>query len=970
MYKVIKNIRELVEIMDTQYHGKIAYEFLRDGQTVQMTYSEVVQKAKAVSSFLQENKYRRAVIGILGSTSCSWVCTYLGVLLSDNIVVPMDNQLILEDYVTIINRVQVQIIFMEKKFKHLISDLMENCPSLEKVIVFEEEFCSINDISYDTVLPINPNDLAQFMFTSGTTGDSKIVMLSYQNIMTTVNAETRHYKANEVLLSVLPIFHCYEIFIGQLGILKIGAKICINDKLENLLTNMQRFKPNGIYTVPLIAENLLRNAKKVIAELGVEAPNESMSIDERRIYYSKVNDKAFGGNLRVVCCGGAKISTDFIREFEKLGIHFITGYGMTETTGTLTSNRVNKVKHGSVGYSVNKKISIRIDDGEVVVNSPGVMLGYYNCEQANKEIFTEDHWLKTGDIGYLDEDGYLYITGRKKNLIILENGKNVSPEELENYLLNIPNVLNAMVYESKKKIAGVIYAKTGFEEIQAQVRLLNERLPMYKRIVEISFLDEEFPLTSSKKIKRNEILSMLEEQKKKEKFAEPETENEREVAAAVKKILAINEAISMNDDYFSLGGDSYNALELAVYLKIEVQMIYDYPKLRELANQIGKQRADTEESADQSDYSVNQLISYESHKEIEDMGNHVFLTGASGFLGAHILHELLAMPEIHVTCLVRRKERLTQTYQFYFNELLPDSVDVRIGDLTAEFFGLSKEEYYKLAQETDICFHTAANVHHLGKYEEFQAVNVEGTRNVLDFCKEGNVILQHTSTYSVSGIGVVTMEENQKSEQKLFDENILYIGQNYKENVYVHSKYEAEKLVLEARKEGVNTNIFRIGSLAWRKSDRRFQKNGDDNGLVNKLFGWNEVGCYVKKFADYWVDFTPVDECAKALVLLAFKKSVNNIYHLFNPKVLNVKDLEKVFDKKYEAVSEEEFYNRIKDQMDNKYVANYAFYHSLALKSEHIPMSNEYTRNSLKELGFEWSEIDKEYVVEGLKKVK
>lgn len=169
-------------------------------------------------------------------------------------------------------------------------------------------------------------------------------------------------------------------------------------------------------------------------------------------------------------------------------------------------------------------------------------------------------------------------------------------------------------------------------------------------------------------------------------------------------------------------------------------------------------------------------------------------------------------------------------------------------------------------------------------------------------------------------------------------------------------------------KEGLAANIYRIGSLSWRTTDKLFQKNAADNGLVNKLIGGNKIACYAHKMSEYWIDFTPVDECARAMILLAYQNKVNNIYHLFNHKVRKISELEEMFGKNYEEVSEEEFYNRIKDRMDDKYIANYAFYHALALKSKPLHMSSEFTVKSLMKLGFEWSEIGKDYIVEGLKK--
>lgn len=965
MCKEINSMGELVNYIDMKYRGKIAYQYIEGGEVVSKTYEEVVHKAKCVSSFLLENSYHRESIGVLGPTSFSWACSYLGVQLSNNIVVPMDPQLFLNDYITIVNRVEMKVIFMSIHYKKLSEELYKNCPSLDRIVIFEEDFKDIDTVSVNSCQICNPNDSGQYMFTSGTTGNRKIVMLSYANIIANLNLETYLFHEGDVAFSVLPSFHCFEIVVGELEILKNGGTICINDKLDNILHNIQLYRPNVLCCVPLIAENLLRNAKKIQRELGIKKAPETMTAEGRREYYSSVIFKAFGGNMRLIVCGGAKIHEEAVRDYEEFGICLVPGYGLTETAATVTTNRPNRVKPASVGTPARRDIYVKIVDGEVLIKGPNVMLGYYNNDEANREVFTEDRWLRTGDLGYIDEDGFLFLTGRKKNLIILDSGENVAPEELESHLMDIPNILNAMVYENKQKIAAVIYATEKMEEINEQIRLFNETLPMYKRIVEVNFLDTQFPMTTSKKVKRDLVLAELEKKNQKAEYEEAETDIQKEVVSAIQNELSVNRKIGINEDYFSLGGDSYNALELAVALKIDAQLIYDYPKLKDLAQKISEVRTLSELNTDKRNDAVNKLIAYESHKELETIGNHILLTGATGFLGAHILKELLQIPNIHITCLARGKERLENTYKYYFHESVLGKVDVINGDITDEHLGLSEEQYHALAEETDMCIHTAAIVHHVGKYEEFQAVNENGTRNIINFCKKGNILLQHSSTYSVSGIGVVPLDPIKEK----FNEDVLYIGQYYKENVYVHSKYEAEKLVLEARKEGLDANIFRIGSLSWRTTDKQFQKNAKENGLVNKVLGWNEVGCYVEEMAEFWLDFTPVDECAKALTLLAFKKSANNIYHLFNHKVLRVNDLERIFEKGYEEVSEEEFYKRTKDRMDNKQIANYVFYNSLALRSEPVPMSSSYTVDCLKELGFEWSEVSKEYILEGIEKV-
>ena len=233
-----------------------------------------------------------------------------------------------------------------------------------------------------------------------------------------------------------------------------------------------------------------------------------------------------------------------------------------------------------------------------------------------------------------------------------------------------------------------------------------------------------------------------------------------------------------------------------------------------------------------------------------------------------------------------------------------------------------------------------------------------GTQNVIDFCKEAGAILQHTSTASISGAGTV---EQTCSDAK-FDEFTLNIGQKYAQNVYIHSKYKAEELVLLARKEGLKANIFRIGNLTWRMADGKFQTNAGDNGFVQRTRGLLKVGVYSESLADYPIDFTPVDECAAAYAALCFHKKVNNIYHLYNPNTYTLESLSRKLLRRIRKVSQSEFDKALKARMDDSDIAVLAFYNSIASVSKNIPISNEFTVNELQKLGFRWSKAGLRYL--------
>ena len=315
--------------------------------------------------------------------------------------------------------------------------------------------------------------------------------------------------------------------------------------------------------------------------------------------------------------------------------------------------------------------------------------------------------------------------------------------------------------------------------------------------------------------------------------------------------------------------------------------------------------------------------------------------------------------KVDVVCLVRNAEKLDSTLKYYFpREHVYFRYETVKGDISYERFGLSEEEYNALASKVDTVIHTAANVSHAGYYADFERTNVFGTQSVIDFCKLSGSVLHHTSTASVHGSGTV----EQRDPNTLFDEFKLNIGQKYLQNVYIHSKYKAEERVLLAREEGLLANIYRIGNLTWRVSDGKFQKNAQDNGFLGRCRGLLKVKMYSKELAEYPIDFTPVDECADAYVRLVFGDKVNNVYHLYNPHMFTVDKIGKQFFSNIKMVPREKLEKRLKESIMDKDVAVFSFYNSIASSSRNVPMSNEFTVNELKTLGFKWTKIGLKYL--------
>ena len=365
--------------------------------------------------------------------------------------------------------------------------------------VSRDNFVNVSTRVFDKFIEKYDNSEAIILFSSGTTGKSKGVMLNHRNLIdNVVHLEMGIEPGSAVLMTVLPIHHAYCFTCDILKGLQLGSTICINDSLMRIAKNLQVFKPNTMLVVPMIAQ--------VMYNQVCEAAKKSLVIPKKVIAKA-----AFGGNLRTIYCGGAYLNPEMIEKFRELNINLVQGYGMTECAPCISRNSEQCVKEESVGKLL-PGCEAKVVDGEIWVKSSSVMLGYYKNEEATKETLV-DGWLRTGDLGYVDEDNFLYITGRKKNLIILSNGENVSPEELENRISEDPLVAEVLVYEEDGQITAEIYpneeyaAKKRIKDVQAElsarVDAMNRALPMFKQVRRIKLRETEFEKTTSRKIKRH-----------------------------------------------------------------------------------------------------------------------------------------------------------------------------------------------------------------------------------------------------------------------------------------------------------------------------------------------------------------------------------------------------------------------------------------------------------------------------------
>lgn len=564
MERVLPHIWDVTDLCDIiERHGNKTLFRYYEGKDIQsMTYATFgTQVREAAAAFTAMGLCGEKIV-VIGETSPQWVCTYLGALAAGCVIVPMDKELDTEEIRRFIAMVDARAIVYSKSFNEkFIKSISDGDTGIRYFIPITPAYDSSFDnkvIAFDQLLtcgrerverdgyhyPIvrNREKLAEMLFTSGTTGTSKCVMLCQKNIFSAVNAavETVCFSADDVVVSVLPIHHTYELMC-ILAEMVYGIEICINDSLRHVMKNFQLFKPTGLVLVPLFINTMYakiwseaqKSKKETILKAGLATSKTLMAvgIDARRKIFKSVLD-AFGGRLDHIICGGAKLNPDLIAAFEDFGISIFEGCGITECSPLTCVTPYFARKYGSVGPAV-PCCRVRIDEktgsgeneegyveGEIQIKGDNVMLGYYNNPEANEAAFTTDGWYRTGDIGYMDGDGYVYITGRMKSVIVLENGKNVFPEEIEEYLGKIDTICESVVVGRKAPDSDAIiltavvfpaYDKfpTGASEeliresIRNSINAMNRRLPGFKQVKAVEYRQTEFEKTTSKKIKRH-----------------------------------------------------------------------------------------------------------------------------------------------------------------------------------------------------------------------------------------------------------------------------------------------------------------------------------------------------------------------------------------------------------------------------------------------------------------------------------
>lgn len=503
-------IRELLIKAEASYGEKDAFRYKAksdnpDGKktvVLSKTYTEFKKDSEKFSATLAAIGEKNAHVAILGATSYEWVVAYMGIVNGKNVAVPLDAQLPAEDICDLLNRADVTTLVYDDSKAKTAEEAAGKCPGLRHLIAMNHEEDDGESLSFwklvnaqkpEVDIEPSPEDLATIMFTSGTTGKSKGVMLTHRNLAENATCLDMKIETGTVIMSVLPIHHAYCLSMDILKGLSIGCVICINDSLMRIAKNIKLFEPNMILMVPLMIETL---AKKLEAAALLPAP--------------VIKAKVFGKQFHTICSGGAYMNPAYIDTFQKYGITILQGYGMTECSPVISTNLPWNSKKGSVGKLLPNCEAKTVNE-ELWVKGSSVMQGYYHMPEETAETL-EDGWLKTGDLGYVDEDGFVFLTGRKKNLIITPNGENVSPEEIENKLSEKRIIQEVLVRESEGVIEAEIFpdyeyaAKKKVKDIRGNLQEIldeyNRNAPLYKRVVKLKIRETEFEKNTTKKIKR------------------------------------------------------------------------------------------------------------------------------------------------------------------------------------------------------------------------------------------------------------------------------------------------------------------------------------------------------------------------------------------------------------------------------------------------------------------------------------
>ena len=543
----VKNLKDMLYKTTLRNQNKVAFRLKdNEGKIVNKTYLDFRKDVEALGTKLIEMGLKDKRIAIIGKNSYEWSISYLACVII-GIVVPIDKESSDDNIKEFLNSSRADAIISDTKYLDRIESVELNTKPIKIDMqntlkytnfgyLIDDGKRMISNGNRDFIdAKINPDEMKILLFTSGTTGNSKGVMLSHKNICSNIISVAKIVKVDNStsVLSILPLHHTYECTLGFLLVLYGGGNIAYIDGLKYITKNIQEFKPTFILCVPLLLENVY---KKIIKTLKTTLPkkytqDENTIIQNIPFYLKPIVKrkikKSLGGKIKTFIVGAAAIKPEIVESFFSLGIKVLQGYGLTECSPLVAGNNDTCYKAASCGMPI-PDVEYKIDNpnedgvGEIIAKGPNIMLGYYENKEATDKVLING-WFHTGDLGYIDDEEFLYITGRSKNMILTKNGENIYPEEIENILNDcdlieesliigasngkddvqvkakiFPNIEAIKEYLGKKVPTKEDISKT----INELIKKVNEKLPNFKHIKSFKIMDEDFERTTTNKVKR------------------------------------------------------------------------------------------------------------------------------------------------------------------------------------------------------------------------------------------------------------------------------------------------------------------------------------------------------------------------------------------------------------------------------------------------------------------------------------
>ena len=959
-YPKSKTINELFEEQVLATPEKIAVAF---GDST-LTYYELNKKANQLANFLRKEKNIKSntFVGILTKRSLEMAVGILAILKAGATYVPIDPEYPEDRVSYMIEDSGAKLI--------LVDNYTQDLYKLKNVVNIDLSNEFYNNYSDENLPVLNtPDDLMYLIYTSGSTGKPKGVMLMHKNVNNYLHG--LKYKidffSEKVIVSVTTI--CFDIFVTEFwgGLLNGLTVVIANEQEQNIASDLSKlcskYNVNMIQTTPsrftaLLAEN-----------------------------------SDFLNTITDLMVGGEALPKTLLKQLHNFPwIKIFNMYGPTETAVWSTIKESPVEENITIGTPIANTVVYILDDnlkllppnipGNLYIGGDGVCKGYYNRTDLTKNVFVKSPFddsiiYNTKDLAYIQKDGEIVHLGRS-DFQAKVHGFRVELGEIENAIMTFPDITNAVVLLQDNSLNAFVVANSTIEA-QDVITYLMKSLPHYMIPKTITQIDE-MPLTPNGKINRKSPILKATYQVSKNQVL-PRNDTEKLLYNLFKE--TVNLDIGVTDNIFEHGVDSLMIIKLVskLYLyniNLSIQDFYNNPSIEAISKLICEHtnKSDVPDSSSSKHIVKISDIQKPLYSELSYKKDGILLTGVTGFLGIHVLESLILHSDYKIYCSIRTKNgqasksRLIDRLNYYFDGKYIDLIDKRIfvvdSNITDKYFGLTLDNYNKLGKKIFSVIHCAADVRHYGNYSSSEKINITATKNIIQFCLDFNAVLNHISTMTVSGYGLVDVNYT-----GIYDEDKFYIGQNYADNIYVKTKFLAEEEIFKALNKGLLANIYRIGNLTNRFSDYKFQFNSYENGFINKLKSIKHIRLLPESLKDYQLELTPVDLCSEAIVKLAisYKKKYNvNVFHLYNNNYISMNMITNIltyYNLNVKFVPDDEFEKAVASSIvTSEESAGFIEQFNIknVLGTNQFAFSNEKTLSILKSLDFGWKNITEDYL--------